>query len=116
MFAEEVPGKVVSQMAAHTCYVVSPDVIDCPLGDGLAVLDTRSGTCFSLNRSGAVVWQGARSAASFPYLRSLLAENFPEKSIDFGEDLRGILKDLVEAGLFRAIATDVPSEAPGFAG
>jgi len=83
-------------------YQVSPDAIDCPLGDGLAVLDTRTSTCFSLNGSGAVVWNAARRPVPFFRLRDLLQASFADPA-DVDADLRRILSDLVSAGLFRTV-------------
>lgn len=88
---------------ADVRYVVNPEVIDCPLQDGRALLDTGSGTYFSLNGSGAMIWQHAHQPVSFQDLRNLLAAHFSHHGGNIDRDLRTLLADLLDAGLFRTV-------------
>lgn len=103
------PAEQIGQSASF--YQISPDAIDCPLGDGLAVLDTRTSTCFSLNGSGAVIWNGARRPVQFDTLRALLQTSFADPT-DVDSDLRRILSELVTAGLLRVIPAGEARPSP----
>lgn len=94
-------------------YQVSPDAVDCPLADGLAVFDAVSGAYFTLNSSAATVWDGARQPTSKSALLSLLASQFANATADFGSDLDVILADFIAAGLFIAhpAETGIPQTA-----
>lgn len=82
-------------------YAISPNAVDCPLGDGLAILDSRTGACFNLNRTGALIWNTARQQpVSFGQLHDMLAAACKGNPASIEQDLRTILSALVESGLF----------------
>lgn len=84
-------------------YVVNPDAIDCPLGDGVAVLDPKNGVYFSLNATGALIWDAARHPVTVTDLSECLIKAFPKSDADFHADVSHVVSDLVEAGLFNAL-------------
>lgn len=92
-----------------TRYVVSPNAIDCPLGEGLAVLNATAGVYFSLNPAGALIWDLARQPATVSEMRERLSTAFPNSNADFEADIAKIVSELVDAGLFDALP-DVPAE------
>lgn len=81
-------------------YQTSPDAVDCPLGDGLALFDARTGASFSLNRTGALIWQRARKPAKLSELQAMLMAACKSAPEDIDADLRAIVDALVESGLF----------------
>lgn len=91
-------------------YTVSPDVVDCPLGDGLALFDASNGTSFSLNRTGALIWQMAREPKEFREFQVMLQAACKATPADIEMDLRAIVNALVDAGLFRLVSPH-PAEA-----
>lgn len=97
-----------SDGAAPLRYVISADAVDCPLADGLAVFDSRASSYFSLNRTAALIWNGARVPASRAALYDILLGTFSRTAApdDLAEDLDRIIADFVEAGLFVAVCAD----------
>lgn len=93
-------------------YQVSADAVDCPLGDGLALFDPRNGASFSLNSTGALIWNSARQPVSMPELRARLSAACKGAPDDLDADLRGIVNALLESGLFVRVAdADEDAEA-----
>lgn len=85
-------------------YVTSPAVVASPLADGLALLDTRTSSYFTLNPSAAVLWQCAAEPVTLPRLRAALAEAFGRAEGTVETDVRGAVRNLVDAGLFDVVA------------
>lgn len=87
-------------VALETLYQISPSAVDCPLGDGLALFDARCGASFTLNRTGALIWNSARKPVRVCDLRSVLRAACKGAPDDIDADLRSIVDALVESGLF----------------
>lgn len=112
MLGSNAPLAVSGGMYSDTMlYSVGPDAVDCPLGDGLAVLDSRNGACFNLNRTGALIWHAARQPASFHELHDMLIVACKGNPDVIEQDLRAILNALIEGGLFICISEDT-AQAP----
>lgn len=83
-----------------------PDVMGCQLGEGLALLDMRSGTYFQLNEVGAFVWN-ALDGRSVADIADGVAREYaiPAAGIaDVTEDVRAVVRDMLENDL--VVATD----------
>ncbi|MBP6030463.1 MAG: PqqD family protein [Sphingobium sp.] len=91
-------------------FIISQNAVDCPLGDGLALFDARCGASFTLNRTGAIIWNSARQRVSFREMRAILATACKGAPDDIDADLHGIVDALVESGMF-VIVTDARAEA-----
>jgi len=104
---------VASDSVEPLRYVISPDVVDCPLADGLAVFDNRVSSYFSLNRTAALIWNGARIPVSRADLYAMLTKAFPKtaRAEDLAEDLDDILQEFIASGLFVAVCADDPAVA-----
>lgn len=91
-----------------TRYVSNPDILDCPLGDGLAVFDSRNGVYFNFNRTAALIWDRARTPAARSELRAALIGAAPRSVCpdDIDRDLDSLLHDLVTAGLMTMLPED----------
>lgn len=96
-------------------YTISPDIVDCPLGDGLALFDARNGTSFSLNRTGALIWQMARKPTEFRELQAMLLAACKGTPADIEADLRAIVNALIDVGLFRLVSPHLTEAAPAHA-
>jgi PqqD family protein of HPr-rel-A system len=90
-------------------HVVHPEVIDCPLGDGLALFDSRSGEYYSLNGTAALMWQVARAPATRGALLDAVrrTEGAPDDDAAITRDVDTALAEFLALGLF------IPASAPG---
>ena len=94
----------MNRIAEDCCFIVSPDAISCPLGDGLAILDTQTNSYFSLNITGAMVWDLARTSVSLRALRSAMIERFDCEEERCEQDLQTLIGALLDAGLLQTAA------------
>src|SRR5690242_19815901 len=60
----------------ETVCVCRGDVVSCALGDGVTLLDMQSEKYFSLNETGAVVWNQAKSGATLAQLCDAIAQTY----------------------------------------
>lgn len=88
----------------ESLYRISPDAVDCPLGDGLALFDPRDGASFTLNRTGALIWNSARQPVTLSALRAMLNVACKGAPDDIDADLRAIVDALVKSGLFIVVS------------
>lgn len=84
-------------------YVASRAVVTSRLGEGLALLDTRSSSYFTLNRSAALLWARAADPVALPALRTALAEAFGRSEAEVDDDVRTAIDALVDAGLLDVV-------------
>lgn len=87
-------------------YCPSPDVLACPLADGLALFDPRSNDYFSLNRSGAIVWNRAREGAPASELRAAVASSFGKAEAEIRSDVDTAIAALIGARLLTVRTPD----------
>jgi PqqD family protein of HPr-rel-A system len=90
-------------------HIVHPEVIDCPLGDGLALFDSRSGEYYSLNGTAALMWQVARAPATRGALLDAVrrTEGAPDDDAAIARDVDAALAHFLALGLF------IPATAAG---
>lgn len=88
-------------------HVISAHIIDCPLGDGLALFDSRSGEYFSLNGTAALLWRAARVPTTRGELLETLcqAKGAHADESALNQDLNSALTQFIDLGLFEAAAT-----------
>lgn len=80
-------------------FVVSPSVTSKQLDDELILLDLRGGEYFSLNRSGAAVWDGLARGLDLGTLDAGLAEEWPVGNEDRWRMITDVVADLLARGL-----------------
>lgn len=77
------------------------DVVSCDFGDGLALLDLRSGQYFSLNAVGAFIWsQLAKPITVGALLRAMLA-HYDATEARCASDLEAWLGKMVRSKLIK---------------
>lgn len=80
-------------------WVAAPGVVTTELSEGLALLDTRTETYFTLNPTGAHVWSLLDRGRTVPQLAEALAQRFGAPPGACREDVAGLLDDLAGNGL-----------------
>ena len=83
----------------HVAFHASPNCVVCPFGDGVAVLDLRSNTYFTLNAVAAVVWSGLEVGGTIEDLASRVVEEFDVTRDVCLPDVQALLTDMARAGL-----------------
>lgn len=83
----------------RTRFVISPSVRARILDDELILLDLRQGEYFSLNASGAAVWNGLERGLDLAALDAELATRWPVEALTRWSMLEDLLGDLLERGL-----------------
>lgn len=77
----------------------APECVVCPFGDGVAVLDMRSNTYFTLNQVASVVWTALESGGTVDTLVACVTEEFDVAPDVCAPDVRALLTDMRRAGL-----------------
>lgn len=81
---------------------IEDDVVDCSLGNGLALLNLETGRYFSLGETGAFVWEALKRDASREAIAADMAREFDVPIERSRADLGAFLGQLEDAGLVRA--------------
>lgn len=82
-----------------TLIVTDPEVVDCELGDGSALLNLRSNIYYNLNEVGAFVWKEAAHPIAFRSLVNRVCETYDAPCDRVGEELSRLVGQMDEAGL-----------------
>ena len=77
------------------------EVVSCELAGGAALLDLRSATYFSVNPTGAYVWELLGSPVSVSDIHDALHTRYDVKADACFADLMSLLQELADAGLIR---------------
>ena len=77
--------------------------VSCPLGDGVAILDSRENRYFSLNPVGAVIWSKLDGRAAAEDVAGAVVEAFEIDAETARRDVERLLSELAEAGLIEAV-------------
>ena len=75
------------------------DVAFCTLADGLALLDMRTGTYFSLNAVAAYIWSALERPIQIFEICRLVGERFDVNDVDCKQDILMLIGDMLKAGL-----------------
>ena len=85
---------------AHDLLVTSdPEVVDCVLGDGSALLNLRTNIYYSLNEVGTYVWHAIDQPVPFGNLVKRVATEYAAPADQVEKDLARLVARLDEAGL-----------------
>lgn len=114
--SQKLPEPVKAEVS-NTVYFGSTDVMASSLGDGLALFDMKSNSYFSLNKSGALIWQNAGEQASRATLHRVVAEAFAKTVEDVADDVDRAIDAMVDARLLVAgvggMDVSITSSPPG---
>jgi hypothetical protein len=79
--------------------VANPTVLAQPLPDGAVLLDTESGNCFELNRTGAEIWKRISANEQPTAIADVLAVQYGIQRSEFLADLDRLMNELARHGL-----------------
>jgi hypothetical protein len=96
----------LDSMSDSELYVCRSDVVSCALGDSVTLLDMRSEKYFTLNETGAVVWDRAQSPCTLVDLCDAIAQTYSIDGQAARADVEALVGRLVDAGLMHVLASD----------
>jgi hypothetical protein len=76
-----------------------PEVVDCVLGDGSALLNLRTNIYYSLNEVGTYVWNAIGQPVAFGSLVQRVAAEYAAPADQVEKDLARLVARLDQAGL-----------------
>jgi hypothetical protein len=85
-----------------TLLCADEEVVSCQFGDGLALLDLRSGQYFSLNRVGAFVWSQLGEAKTLGEIRRAMLDRYDATEAQCSADLHSWVESMARAKLIKA--------------
>lgn len=83
-------------------YLVSPECVSCAVKDGVAILDLRSNTYFSLDAVGASIWDRMSNPASLDDLTQAISTEYAVTPEECRGDITDLLQDMLKHGLIQA--------------
>ena len=84
-------------------YLVSPECVSCAVEDGIAILDLRSNTYFSLDPVGAAIWDRMAAPASLDELAAAVAADYDVAPEQCRGDIANLLEDMLTHGLIQTV-------------
>ena len=84
-------------------YLVSPECVSCKVEDGIAILDLRSNTYFSLDPVGAAVWDRMAAPVSLDDLAAAIAAEYEVPPEECRGDIADLLDDMLTHGLIQTV-------------
>jgi hypothetical protein len=79
------------------------DLMEADLGEELVALDPQGGNCFGFNEIAAHVWRRLAEPVSFEALRDGLLSDYEVTKQQCSEELKTLLKDMVDRGLVEIV-------------
>ena len=84
-------------------YLVSPECVSCEVESGIAILDLRSNTYFSLDSVGAAIWDRMAAPASLDDLTAAIAAEYEVAPEECRRDISDLLDDMLTHGLIQTV-------------
>ena len=84
-------------------YLVSPECVSCKVEDGIAILDLRSNTYFSLDPVGASIWDRMAAPVSLDDLAAGIAAEYEIALQECRPDIADLLDDMLTHGLIQTV-------------
>lgn len=81
---------------------IKPDVVARAVGDEMILLDLETGTYFTLNAIGAIVWRGLETSVSFEAMATAIVENYEVDAVTALSDIDEYVAQLIAEGLVTA--------------
>lgn len=82
-------------------YHVSRECVSCEVEDGIAILDLRSNTYFSLDPVGAAVWDRMTDPLSLDDLTAAIAAEYDVAPEECRRDIADLLDNMLKHGLIQ---------------
>lgn len=92
---------------------VSPDVVSEQVGDGLVLLNLRTGVYWGLNRTGAEVWRALQEQSSFEGICREIEDKFEASKEEIAAAVRSLMDELAGENLLVSGAAETPSAGAG---
>lgn len=83
-------------------YSASPECVSCAVDEGVAILDLRSNTYFSLNDVGASIWERMSEPVSLEDLTRAVSEEYSVAPEECRGDIADLLDEMLKHGLIQA--------------
>jgi len=99
----KVPDMVTPQLKATSILVAAKEHISSKLGDGIVMLGLRSGFYYSLNASGAKIWEMVQSPRSISEIVTALQALYETDSERILQDVLYAVKDMLSHGLLEIV-------------
>ena len=77
----------------------SPDVVSEQVGDGLVLLNLRTGVYWGLNRTGAVVWRALQQHSSFEVICREIEDKFEASREEIAATVGALMDELADENL-----------------
>ena len=90
-------------MIEFMTYLVSPECVSCEAEEGIAILDLRSNTYFSLDPVGAAIWDRMAAPASLDDLTAAIAAEYEVAPEHCQRDISDLLDDMLTHGLIQTV-------------
>lgn len=90
---------VDTAISAGQMYVARQDVVASDIGGDWALLDMESSLYYTLNETGATVWNAMQAPTSLDKLVSVVTEHFSVSEEVCRPDVEALLEHLVQSGL-----------------
>jgi hypothetical protein len=84
-------------------YLVSPDCVSCAVEDGVAILDLKSNTYFSLDEVGTSIWDRMANPASLDDLTNTVVSEYDVAPEECRGDIKDLLDDMLKNGLIQVV-------------
>lgn len=83
-------------------YQTAAECVSCEVEGGIAILDLKSNTYFSLDPVGATIWAHMSTPASLDQLADAVAAEYAVAADACRDDISDLLKDLLKHGLIQS--------------
>ena len=81
---------------------LKPDVVARTVGDEMILLDLETGTYFTLNSIGAIIWRGLETSVSFETMATAIVEQYEVDAVTALADIDEYVEQLIAEGLVTA--------------
>jgi hypothetical protein len=95
-------------MAGDPALRISPDVVAQDLGDGLVLLNLRTGIYWGLNSTGAVIWRGIENQHAVEKICRQLGAEFEGPQEELASAVHALLSELTREQLIVENAASAP--------
>ncbi|HZQ07900.1 MAG TPA: PqqD family peptide modification chaperone [Anaerolineae bacterium] len=87
---------------------LSPQQVSSPLADEMAVLNLENGVYYTLNRTGARVWEGLQEPRRVSELRDMLVRRYDVSPEQCERELVQLLENMAQEGLIE-VRSEIPA-------
>ena len=88
-------------IAASTTVKADPEIVSCAFGEGLALLDLRTGSYFTINRVGAFVWDLISAPIAVEDITRNVLDRYDADDAQCAADVQALLREMDGAKLIK---------------